>query len=301
MEKPTKPITPATISPASPSTPTTSAEESGLKRHLYRKSPVPRVDYISCEQLANDLEVTVEDIGFLLEKSYLRIMSQGENIASTVVARPLPAAMDWLRSMFMPLELRPFIPATQVMDALGLTEDDFHYLCVTDNIPLHYDPAFGELMTVTGFVMLQKSWIQMLHPMRSDRQAILLMLGYLKGVDPPARAKPLPYSARIDNEIRRIAQMQEPDKTMRATDFWKAYTEAVSVANCLKMMPKGPARGRERMLHKRIEVMSNRMQRQGGKKIPATTAPDGPGGAASGASGAGHSSADNANATSAEP
>jgi hypothetical protein len=278
----TLPITSPATCPASPNSPT-SAASSGLKQHLYRKSPVPRADYVTASDLAKELDVDVDRIQSLIDRRYLRVMLAAGTLAETVVARPAKAAMDWLRSMFVPLTLRPLIPTQDIVAALAITEDEFRYMCLVDNIPLQEDPVFGELMSVTAFYVLQQSWLKMRNPMRSDRAALMLMLGILKGALPAGRLTPLPFSDRIDKEISRIARMDEPDRSLRATDLWIAYNDADTLTDCLNAY-FGDERKRKRRerLEKRVDVIEKRLE--GGPKKKLLTAPDSTDDAASGGS-----------------
>ena len=243
----------------------TSAAKNGLQKHLYRQSPVPRADYVTIAKLAEELDVAPDRLQSLIDHRYLRVMMQRDTLAETVVARPPKAAMDWLRSMFVPLTLRPLIPVQDIIAALEITQEEFRYMCIVDNIPLQEDPVFGELISVTAFYILQQSWLRMRNPMRSDRAALMLTLGILKGATPTGRMKPLPFDARLDKEISRIAHMEEPDRSLRATDFWVAYNEASTLTDCLDAyFGEERKRRRKAKLDKRVDVIEKRLM--GGQK-----------------------------------
>ena len=264
-------------SPAWPNSPTSAADRS-LRRHLLRKSPVPLSDYISLQRLAEELEVDLDRLKPLISHRYLRIMRVHDDMAQTVVARPSKEAMAWLRTMFMPLDLRPLIPLSEVLDVLGLTDDELRYICVTDNIPIYDDPVFGELFSVTGFWTLSKGVVAMRHPLRSDRQMLLMVLAQMKNVKDLGRLTPLSYSERLEGEIKRIMQLPEPDKTLRATDFFAAYSDADTITD---MLERGEMTHKGKQIAQRMESMRKRMERQGGKKA---TAPESADDAVSGAS-----------------
>jgi hypothetical protein len=133
-------------------------------------------------------------------------------------------------------------------------------MCVTDNIPLQEDPVFGELISVSAFYLLQRSWLKMLNPTRRDRAALMLMLGILKGAEPRGRMKPLPFSERLNREISRIAHMDEPDRSLRATDLWIAYNEADTLTDCLDAyFGNEKQRRRKEKLDKRVDVIEKRL------------------------------------------
>ncbi len=61
-----------------------------------------------------------------------------------------------------------------------------------------------------------------------DRAAVVqYMLG-------PVRNPILPYSVRLDRELRRIARLSEPNRTILATELWEVFHDARSVADALK-------------------------------------------------------------------
>lgn len=255
-------ITQSPITANSPSSPTSPAARSSLQQQLRRKSPVPLSEYITLQRLADELEIDLERLAPLIRHNYLRILHAEDTMAATVVARPTKDAMDWLRTMFMPLDLRPFIPLPEVTASLGATEDELHYVCASQGIPLYSDPAFGELLTVTGFWLLYKGLFAMRSRLRSDRQTLLLILAQIKHVEPPCRPEPLPYSDRLDKEISRIAALPEPDRTIRATEFWKIYSEANTLVECLEKLDQPLTKKEERIL-RRVATME---QRLGGEK-----------------------------------
>lgn len=272
-----------TISPSSPASPTSTGSGS-LKRHLLRKSPVPLSEYITVAKLASELEVEVERLAPLIAHGYLRIMDAGKSLAETVVARPPAAAMDWLRTMFMPLELRPLITAKEITALFGITDDELRYICLTDGIPLYDDPAFGSLLSVAGFWSLSKGLISMRSPLRTDRQMLLLILGRIKNVKDLGRIKPLTYSERIEKEISRIAHMEEPERTMRATDFWKAFSEADTITDCLERREGSEISGKDEKLLARMQSMKNRLEGRSRSGEEEATAPESEPGESSGAS-----------------
>ena len=277
--------TTAPTSPASPSFPICAASKS-LPGKLRPPSPVPLRDFVTCEKLAGELGIETDRLAPLLEHGYLRVLGPRETLAKTVVARPPVAAMDWLRTMFLPLELRPYIPIMEARYLFDMTEDELRYICVTENIPLYADPVFGELLSATGFLLLRQGLYAMRAPLRTDRQMLMVILGELKRVAELGRTKPLAYSERLENEIRRIVQLKEPEKTLRATDFWRAYRDADDLTDCLARLETTPIGKR---IKKRTETLRKRLENQGSKRINATGNSSGE---SSGASPAGHSPAD---------
>ena len=243
-----------------------------LKQGLYRKSPVPLSDYITLERLAEELGTEVQRLGPLIQHQYIRIMDAKEEMGDSVAARPTLEVMAWLRTMFLPIELRPYIPLSEAMMVLDATEDDLRYICATDDIPLYDDPVFGELLSVTGFLVLRRGIVAMHNPMRSDRQMLMMILGELHNVRDLGRLKPLPYSAKLEGEIRRIAKMPEPDRSFRASDFWTAYRDAETLVECLEKLDLKPS-SQSKRISERVANMGRRLAGREKKKDASPNAP----------------------------
>lgn len=181
---------------------------------------------ISLENLARELEVAPERLKPLLDHDYLKVVG-----ASTVV-KPPPPAMAWLRTMMMPLPIRPFLPSQMAADLTGCALNDLRSLCVLYNIPLQEDPVFGELMSVSAFHRFFESLHHFREPSRFDRQAWLGML--MTALPEQKRAvKKLTFNRRLEKEISRISRLKEPERTERALDLWEAYSEARTVATSI--------------------------------------------------------------------
>lgn len=203
---------------------------------LQRSSPIPVADQITSTQLADELRTSIERIQPLIERGYVRVIHLSEDPSTTIIARPLPAGMDWLRTMFMPLQKRPYIPTTDAAAILGMSDRDLRFICVAENIQVYEDPIFGELLSASGFITLKKGLVAREDALRFDKQTIMLILARLKRVKPKSNSKPgdFRYNERIEKEIARIALLPEPQRTFRATDLWAAFNQADVVTNSLK-------------------------------------------------------------------
>ena len=198
---------------------------------LYRNYPIHPSDYIRISDLAIDLDVTPKRLHALIRHEYLRVIEPAENFADTIVAKPLPAAMEWLRNMYAPITLRPFIPIAQAAAMLGLSEAEVRRTCLTYDIPMSSDPVFGELLSPSRFYDIVRSQQSERDPMRFDSQRLLFALMFLVGAT-YKKVDPLPYHKRIGREITRICGMREPVRTMRGGNFVIAYNEAATIADC---------------------------------------------------------------------
>ncbi len=218
-------------SPASPLS-GTPQDESVLPLLLHRKNPVLPPDQITATQLAADLGIEPARIQPLIDRGYLRIMAPGYSLETTIVARPLPAALAWLKSLFAPLRMRPFLPVEDVAKLFKLSSETIRSFIVHYNIPLYDDPVFGELMTINGMRAVQQCIYDERHKTRFDRQAMLKFVLKQHGI--ASNHFPHSYSTKLDAEIRRVCAMKEPDRTVRAVALWTAWRDARTIEACLK-------------------------------------------------------------------
>ena len=198
--------------------------------------PPPPAENISLADLAVLLGVNADRLPPLVIEGYLKLTKSGCCAEDTFVVRPRAGARDWLRSMFAPLEQRPMLPAREAAKVLNMGLADLRRWCLHFNLPIYMDAAFGELISLRVFYQLQDGFFEIRNPMRTDRQALLVFLSQLNN---PARVKmmkPKKYSRRLEEELRRISALPEPQRTIQATMFWSAYRDAKNVAECLGML-----------------------------------------------------------------
>jgi hypothetical protein len=209
------------------------AEENALPLPLLRKSPIPQSDQIPIWQLAQELDIDPERAYSLIENGYLRVI-QPEPMKDAIVARPAPAAMEWLRQMFLPLRMRPMIPTEMVALFLEMNPSDVRALCLDHNVHFIDDPVFGELLSITAFHHLHALLYRMRDPMRFDRQSLLSMLVHIQKIKAPDSVKNhYIFSTKIEQEIKRIADLPEPERTFHATELLQCYDDAAKTADMM--------------------------------------------------------------------
>jgi hypothetical protein len=188
------------------------------------------VERITLADLAVELNVPARRLLPLISHCYLKTVLRHESLESTIVERPSPEVLDWLKTMFAPLELRPMVP---IRDAAALVEKHpkiFRKLCLHYKIPLHDDPVFREIISIESLRKLQLAIYESENPVRIDRQALIVLLAGLKGF---TKTEMRPYNARLESEIRRIIKLKEPRRTLMAVDFWKTYIDAEQFVGCM--------------------------------------------------------------------
>jgi hypothetical protein len=201
-------------------------ETANIPQSLHSQSPKA----ISLQELATKLGVSPERLLPAIKHKYLKIIMANP----PVVYEPPPAAIEWLKGMFEPILMRPFLELGMVAEIENLTIPDTRLLCASYDIPIQIDPVFGELLTIAAFRKLHISLHHYREPSRFDRQAMLVAL--MRAADPEnykADLKPPTFSVRLEKEIRRIAKLPEPYRTEMALRLWEQFSEAKGVADCI--------------------------------------------------------------------
>lgn len=217
---------------------------------------------ISLHDLASRLEVEPSRLFPAIKHGYIRLICADP----PTVYEPPPAAIVWLRQMYVPLMLRPMVPAEMAaqIEAIDLTE--VRRLCLAYDIPIQDDPVFGELLTLASFYKLHTQLHTYRTPSRFDRQAMLVAL--MQVVDPEKYKQDLApprYSKRLEKEIRRISKLPEPAKTEFALRLIEAMGDAKSVADCLAAATGRPAATfREMEKVEKIVAVETEMPSEGG-------------------------------------
>jgi hypothetical protein len=182
-------------------------------------------------------------------------MAAGYSPDTTIVARPLPAAMAWLTSLFAPLRMRPMFPVEDVAVMLDVSVAQVRSFIIHYNIRLWDDPVFGELINISGLRALQKNLYGERYIFRYDRQSLIIFMCKQAGIPyNPQRS----YSKKLDAEIRRICKMPEPNRTIRATALWTAWRDATTFTACMEQYRDAmrKEKGRERQqIEQGIEVL----------------------------------------------
>lgn len=207
-----------------------SAGTPSLQQLLQRKNPVPKSEYVAIRDLARELRVDPERLRPLIDRCYLTILEMRDYLDDCMVARPAPAAIAWLRMMFLPVSLRPMLSTEMAAQAVGVPVNALRSLCLAYNVQLQDDPALGELISMKGLHSVITALYSNKGVNRFDRQALLCMLSRTtKGAVPKMQS----YSVRLEQEISRIAKLPEPDRSFRAVALYDAYQESKIVQECI--------------------------------------------------------------------
>lgn len=135
---------------------------------------------------------------------------------------------------------RPLIRLTEISDLAKVPIDRLRGLCEQQSpipIPVQSHKLYGELLSPSATQML----LQRVHaaslsarpdlPSRFDRISLLL---WLCSLDAKLKRKPRPaYSKKLEEEIKRIARLPEPHRTMRGLELLARYADARVIADTL--------------------------------------------------------------------
>jgi hypothetical protein len=147
---------------------------------------------------------------------------------------PPRAAMEWLRQMFLPLPQRPLFKIKEVCLMAEVALPLLRQIMLAYAIPIHRDPALGELISPESFIRLLDGLHGYREPNRFDRA---MLIEWMQAAQPESRVRAhLPYSRLLDLEIERIAKLEEPERTVRATELWERYKDARRVSDCLRQV-----------------------------------------------------------------
>jgi hypothetical protein len=194
------------------------------------------VGFISIGNLAQFIEAPVERLRPLVEHNYLRVLMANSEFEQTLVLRPGKRATEWLRNMFQPLKMRPFVPLKEAGKLWGITERKALKYCKLGKIPVQSDPVFGNLISFGALKSLARARGRYYKPKAFGRAALLRY--YLSEIEGVRWKEPPPYSQELEDEIHRIARLKEPWRTVRSVELLLEFRDAKAVTDCWRRQGK---------------------------------------------------------------
>ena len=190
------------------------------------------VGFISIRNLAQLIEAPVERLRPLVEQNYLRVLTANSEFEKTIVARPGERAVGWLRNMFQPLRMRPFVPLKEAGKLWGITERKALKYCQLRKIPVQSDAVFGNLISFGALKSLARARHRYYKPKTFDRASLLRY--YLSEIEGVRWKEPPPYSQSLEEEIHRIARLKEPWRTVQSVELLLAFKDVQAVTDCCR-------------------------------------------------------------------
>ena len=190
---------------------------------------------MSFADLADELRVSPEELVPLVTAGYLVIVQTADVLKDTLVGKPTQNMIDWFRAMFGPVALRPMVPIKEVAAMALVKLDHFIELCERFHLPIYDDPIFGGLVSPRTVITFYGKYRQTMMPVRVDRVTLIDFLGRMKGfkVKRPIRLVEVFWKS-FDEEIKRIAALPEPQRTIAATAFWQMFNDADLFTDLIK-------------------------------------------------------------------
>jgi hypothetical protein len=218
-----KPRSPARVKPTSRKPPAFATAIAKVPQALHHSTPQP----ILLRELAVKLDVEPGRLLPLIEHKYLKLVCANP----PTVNEPPPAALEWLRQMLLPITLRPFLSTEMIAMIEGITPHEVRNLCIEYDVPMRFDPVFGELLSLTAYYAFHSNLYRYRDPARFDRQAMIVALLHAANPHGAQRlVKPRTFSIRLEDEIRRIVALDEPARTDAASRLWTSYEDGLKLA-----------------------------------------------------------------------
>jgi hypothetical protein len=190
------------------------------------------VGVISIGNLAPLIEAPAERLRPLVEHNYLRVLTPDSDFERTIVARPGQRATEWLKNMFQPLKMRPFVPLKEAGKLWGITEREVLKYCRAAKIPVQSDPVFGNLISFGALKSLARARGRYYKPKIFDRASLLRY--YLSEIEGVRWKEPPPYSQKLEEEVQRIARLKEPWRTVQSVELVLAFKDVQAVTDCCR-------------------------------------------------------------------
>jgi hypothetical protein len=183
---------------------------------------------ISHEQLARKLKVSPAILRIFIQQGYLRA-----SLNHPVASRPQEEVAEWLSLVCGPVSLRPILPLPEVAKILDYRLVELRKLCARKGIRVYPDKLFGYMVSPRAFFSIRKVIEEESNPLRFDRQQFLNVIMAINRTGRASRAPARPFIARLEDEIKRIANMRDPQRTIVATQLWAIYNDAAIMANAI--------------------------------------------------------------------
>lgn len=186
----------------------------------------------SFKEMARLLKTSPVRISQLIESGYLRRIGEKE------IELPPHSVLQWLKLMLLPLPSRPLFTLSEIERMSGLGKVTLKKVILAWKIPLYYDPMFGELMSPSSLITLINALHSLKEPVRFDR---IVLLNWMQGMGRTRYITPkLPYSKMVEKEIKRIAQLAEPERTISSQAFYQAYRDARILSDAINWRKRVP-------------------------------------------------------------
>jgi hypothetical protein len=199
---------------------------------------------ITLSLLARELDVSPQRLFRLVEEGYLPRYSAADHSPadhsppspSTVLSCPPQPALLWLRQWFSPPLYKPMFSIDDVAELLEINAREATRLAAIFDIPLIHDAGLGLMMSAWGVRQLLRAVLSGGRTeagegegegQRFDRTWLVWWL--MEG-DPARLQQPPRFTQQLEDEIQRVAGLEEPQRTIRKEQLSQQWKEAKAVA-----------------------------------------------------------------------
>ncbi len=191
---------------------------------------------VTLAELARDLVCSPVRLVSLVREGWLRradgLPAQAKLTLQTEVEQPPPAAISWLRTWFLPARAKPLFSKADVAELLDLPEREVVLLAARAGVPVTHIPALGgDGLAFSAWavkrLLLEKAGGSATRRARFDRIALLHAI--LED-DPAQTLSPPTFDRALEQEIARVARLDEPARSLRAGELIAQWRDAERVA-----------------------------------------------------------------------
>jgi hypothetical protein len=218
-----------------------------LLKEIFAHEPAEKPVHMSVANLCKALNVGVSDIAPFIQQRYIKLVSAG-HISSQATIEAIPeAAIIWMRSWFLPVQAKPLFSLENIADLLNVTVREVLPLCAQHEIPVTRDPVLGFTLSIWAARMLLLRTIRgREHTARFDRIALLHRI---LEKDPEKASQPPSFDQELEDELERVAKLDEPTRSLRSAQIWENLNDARLIAASLttretssEIFPSGQSR-----------------------------------------------------------
>lgn len=193
---------------------------------------LPDLGHTTVRQLALKLGISNQMVGLLVKDGYVRIVHSHYQWGRTVITNPPRHLLRWLKTMYRPIHERPIIRIDEIAKITGASKATVKRWLRRAGIKYELTLSHDEVISAFELELFAQQ-LPNLKTVRFDRISILQYLCQ-EQLGEWMPDKVIPYSMSLEREIKKIARMEEPQRTFRATELWGAFLDARTVAEGLR-------------------------------------------------------------------
>ena len=206
---------------------------------------------VTVGSLAKSLNVTMDRLQPIIRDGWIRAVSSGPITSQFQVQSPPPEALKWLIQWFQPATAKPLFSKQDMADLLNVPISQVLPIAAAHDIPVVYDSVLGHVWSIwAAKQMLLRLLSGGRGVQRFDRIALFWTL--MEG-DPKRISRVPTFDQALEDEIERVAQLDEPMRSARSISLMEQFRDARTVIeaaettgragrlSCEPLLPESPA------------------------------------------------------------